>query len=318
MKFLGFLFAWAFPALLFGAAQTPERLRFDGMEEQLMATPLENYWSEVNPKPPALAQTSLSCWRGYVGTWEIIDKRLYLIKLDRHEIRPKDESFVEENVAVPFEPLFGHEGPIPAEWFSGVLRVARGQVITQVNAGFASVYDEDVFFVVEHGTVISERVIKNDPAAITSDADLAWRELPRISPTGGVRAVLPEENLYAEQGDWLGLPELTARTEELARTKTPFLVRGIRFPGKLWFPNRQGADAFYPLDTGGLKNLPANGVAIEATCTLVKTDKCYTLVASEVIELPPGLAVQRHPATSAATPMPVPQETRIAGSPDNP
>lgn len=314
MKRLGLLLALLLPVLVYAAAQIPERLRFDGMEEQLMATPLEDYWSGVNPKPPSLSQTSLSCWRGYIGTWEIIDKRLYLIKLDRHEIRPQGDSFAEENVSVPLEPLFGIQGPVPAEWFSGVLRVARGQVITQVNAGFASVYEEDVYFVVEHGTVVSERVIKNDPASVTSDADLAWRELPRISATGGVRAVLPEENAFAEQGDWLGQPELAARAGELAKSKASFVVRGVRFPGKLWFPNRTGEDAFYPLDTGGLKNLPASGMAIEATCTLVKTDDCYTLVASEVIELPPGLALQRGKPTAAC----LHSGTRIAGSPENP
>lgn len=317
MKIACLLAALVLPVLAHAAAQIPERIRFDGMEEQLMATPLEYFWSEVNPKPEALSQTSLSCWRGYVGTWEIIDKRLYLLKLDRHEIRPKDDTFVEQTVPVPFEPLFGREGPVPAEWFSGVLRVARGDVVVQVNAGYASVYQEDVFFVVDHGTIVSERVVKNDPQKVTSDSDLAWRELTRISPTGGVRAVLPEEAVEAEHGAWLDQAELTARSAELAKNKTCFEVRGIRFPGKLWFPNRAGEDAFFPLDTTGLKNLPANGVAIEATCTLVKTDDCYTLVASEIIELPPGLALQRsqprhHEVTEARA------STQLAGPGDGP
>jgi hypothetical protein len=311
MKSLCLLAAFLCPVLLFAAAQTPEKLRFDGMEEQLMATPLESFWTEQNPKPESLSQTSLACWRGYVGTWELIDKKLYLIKLERHEIRPKDETFVEHTEILPLEKIVGQEGPVPATWFSGVLRVARGEVITQVNAGFASVYDEDVYFIVEKGIITAQRTIKNDPTLVTSDADLAWRELTRISSTGGVRAVLPEEAVEAEQGNWLGQPELLARAEELAKSKATFEVRGIRFPGKLWFPNRTGADAFYPLDTGGLKNLPSSGVAIEATCTLVKTDDCYCLVASEIIELPPGLAIQR--STIASHAAPANNSPRLAG-----
>jgi len=293
MKRSRLLLILLFPTLIFGAAQMPEKIRFDGMEEQLMATPLENLWNDEHPKPATLTQTSLACWRGYVGTWEIINGKLHLLRLERHEIKPRDESFVEQTVNLPLAPLLGKEGPVPADWFSGVLRVARGNVIVQVNAGYASVYEEDVFFIVEHGKIVSRRVIKNDLASVTSESDLAWREFSRISATGAVRAALPEEAQEAEQGNWLGQPELAARRAELLKNKTSFEVRGIRCPGKLWFPNQNGADVFYPLDTTGLQNLPATGQAIEATCTLVEVDNCLCLVASEIIELPPGLAIQR-------------------------
>jgi len=303
------------PTLAFAAAQYPEKLRFGGQEEQLMATPLEDFWNDAHPKPVTLTQTSLSCWRGYVGTWEIIENKLHLLRLERHEINPKtDDSFVEQTITVPLQPLFGRDGPVPADWFSGVLRVARGQVISQVNVGYASVYEEDVFFVVDHGKIISRRVVKNDAASVTSESDLAWREFVRISPTGGVKAVLPEETLAAEQGNWLGQPELASRATELVQNKTNFEVRGIRFSGKLWFPTRTGDDIFYPLDTSGLQNLPANGLAIEATCTLVEKEKCLCLVASEIIELPPGLAIQRSKPLNRETNLP--SSTKIAVSSD--
>jgi hypothetical protein len=293
MKSCCLLLALLFPTFVFAAGQIPEKLRFDGLEEHLMATPLEDYWTDAHPKPATLTQTSLACWRGYVGTWEIIEYKLHLLRLERHEIRPKGDSFVEQTVEVPLKPLFGQEGPIPADWFSGVLRVARGDVLVQVNAGYASVYEEDVFFIIDHGIIVSRRTLKNSAANVTSESDLAWRELARISPTGAVRAELPEEALEAEQGNWLSLPELTARKDELLKNKASFEVRGIRFPGKIWFPGMNGTDVFYPLETTGLQGLPAPGQAIEATCTLVEADNCVRLVASEVIELPPGLAIQR-------------------------
>jgi hypothetical protein len=281
------------PSLLFAAAQYPEKLRIDGKEEQLMATPLEDFWNADHPRPESLSQTSWACWRGYIGTWEIIDNKLCLLRIERHEIWPKDDSFAEQAIEIPLQPLLGTDGPVSADWFSGVLRVARGQVLTQVNTGYASVYEEDLFLIVDHGAIISRRTIENDAASITSESDLAWREFGRISTTGGIKAALPEESLELEKGKWLDQSELSARAVELAKNKTSFQIRGIYLPGKLWFPRLLGTEATYPLDTPGLENLPSTGVAIEATCTLVETKTGLHLVASDLTELPPGFAIQR-------------------------
>ena len=293
MKHFTLLFILLSPALLFAAAQYPEKLRIDGKEEQLMATPLEDFWCPLHPRPESLSQTSWACWRGYIGTWEIIDNKLCLLRIERHEIWPKGDTFAEQVLEIPLQPLLGTDGPVSADWFSGVLRVARGQVLTQVNTGYASVYEEDLFLIVDHGTITSRHLIKNDAAAITSESDLAWREFGRISPTGGIKAALPEECVDLEKVKWLDQRELSERAVELAKNKTSFQIRGIYLPGKLWFPRQLGAEATYPLDTPNLENLPSTGVAIEATCTLVGTETDLRLVASDITELPPGFAIQR-------------------------
>jgi hypothetical protein len=292
------LLALSFPTLIFAAAQYPEKLRIDGKEEHLMATPLENFWGAEHPRPNTLTQTSWACWRGYVGTWEIIDNKLCLLQLARHEIRPKEDTFVEESIDLPLQPVFGTPGPVLAEWFSGVLRVARGQVLVQVNTGYASVYEEDLFLTVDHGNITSRRTVTNTAASITSESDLAWREFGRIDANGGVTAVLPESNLELEKGRWLGGRELAERADALAKNNASFEVRGIYFPGKLWFPNQLGEKATYPLDAPDLETLPSTGVAVEATCTLVATDKGLRLLATEINELPRGFAIQRQPPTS--------------------
>jgi len=174
-----------------------------------------------------------------------------------------------------------------------VLRVARGEIIAQVNTGFASVYEEDLFLIVDHGTITSQRLVKNDTSSITSESDLAWREFGRISSTGGIKASLPEDGLELEKGKWLDQRELSERTVELAKNKTSFEIRGIYLPGKLWFPRLLGTETSYPLDAPGLENLPSTGVAIEATCTLVDTENGPRLIATDITELPPGFAIQR-------------------------
>ncbi len=68
---------------------------------------------------------STACWRGYQGTWEIKNRRFYLVGLrGRLEL-------------VGGEPLF-------ADWFTGVLRIPRGEQILYVHMGFGSVYEQEV------------------------------------------------------------------------------------------------------------------------------------------------------------------------------
>lgn len=281
------------PLLMHAAAQNPEKVRIDGKDFLLLATPLEAFWNTAHPRPETLTQTNWDCWRGYIGTWEIANNTLSLVRLERHEIKPKDNAFAEHIINVPLHPLFGSNGPVTATWFSGVLRVARGRLLTTVNTGYASVYEEDLFLLVEYGRITARRSVKNDLSTLTSESDLAWRELGRIDKNGGITAMLPEENTELEKGTWLGQVELVLRTRELERDKTSFEIRGIYLPGKLWFPRLTGPEMTYPLDIPDAKNSPTPGVAITATCTLIETKTGPRLVASVISELPPGYAIQR-------------------------
>ncbi|MBK9992383.1 MAG: hypothetical protein IPP19_17095 [Verrucomicrobia bacterium] len=289
------------PALVFATAQYPEKLRIDGKEEHLMTTPLEEFWHAKYPRPDTLTQTSWACWRGYVGTWEIIGNKLCLLQLVRTEIRPKDDSFEEETTSLPLKTYFGTDGPVIAEWFTGVLRVARGPLLAQVNTGYASVYEEDLFLIVERGIVTARRIVKNSTASLTSESDLAWREFGRINPFGAITAALPEEGRSLEKGRWIGLPELEARSAELVKNKTTFEIRGIYMPGILWFPNQSGSCSSIQLEIPEPQPLPDAGVAVEATCVLVEAENGLRLVASELIELPAGFAVQRNTSTEQIT-----------------
>lgn len=267
-----------------------------------MATPLEEFWSTSYPRPDMLKQTSWSCWRGYIGTWEIIGDKLCLLQLERTEIKPKEDSFEEETILLPLKTYFGTDGPVIAEWFSGVLRVARGPLLVQVNTGFASVFEEDLFLIVVHGIITERRTVKNSTASITSESDLAWREFGRINPYGAISAALPEEILVLEKGRWFGLPELKERSADLIKNKTCFEIRGIYMPGMLLFPNQSNESNSIRLEIPEPQILPDAGVAVEVTCTLSGTENGLQLIASELVELPPGFAVQRSNSTTRTQP----------------
>jgi hypothetical protein len=83
-----------------------------------------------------------ACWREYVGTWEIKDSRFYLIHLEgRYN-------------------LVG-DGPLFADWFTGVLRIPRGEVLFYVHMGFETVCEEELLIEIENGVVGNACVIDN-------------------------------------------------------------------------------------------------------------------------------------------------------------
>jgi hypothetical protein len=101
---------------------------------------------------------STACWRGYQGTWEIKDGRFYLVALrGRFQLRRGE--------------------PILADWFSGVLRVPRGERLLYVHMGFGSVYEQEVHIKIENGRVMTTKVIDN--RGRKHDAwEIGWKNLP--------------------------------------------------------------------------------------------------------------------------------------------
>jgi hypothetical protein len=130
-------------------AQIHERLIFEGEETSMaFCPPLPQGHPRIIPIDPADTPAderdlfSTACWRRYEGTWEIKDGRFYLVAL-RGRYR-----------------LAGPE-PLPADWFTGTLRIPKGEVLLYVHMGFGSVYEQETHVKIEAGVVIACRVIDN-------------------------------------------------------------------------------------------------------------------------------------------------------------
>ncbi len=132
-------------------AQIPEGLILGGEETSMAGCPPlpDGHPRVFEPGPDDAVrnedhdvQESTDCWRGYQGTWEIKDGRFYLIGL-RGRFRLRDGE------------------PLLASWFSGVLRIPKGEVLQYVHMGFGSVYEQEVHAKVEKGLVVETRVVDN-------------------------------------------------------------------------------------------------------------------------------------------------------------
>jgi len=131
-------------------AQISEKLFYQGRPVRLCSEPLETYFSlSGEPRPFKLNHCS-ALWRGYVGTWEIINGHLYMI-----DISATSDS--EEEITL--DALFpGFPDRVYAHWYSGSLRITQGEQIKYVHSGYASQYEYETLLTVERGLVTATQV----------------------------------------------------------------------------------------------------------------------------------------------------------------
>lgn len=101
---------------------------------------------------------STACWRGYMGTWEIIDNKFYLKDIIGRYQKTTDD-------------------PIFADWFTGVLRIPQGELLQGIHMGFASVYEKELHIKIDKGVVVKQAEIDNTNKNINRDK-LAMSNLP--------------------------------------------------------------------------------------------------------------------------------------------
>ena len=133
-------------------AQVSETLWYDDKEHAMCSEPLSDYF-DLSGKRPKFAEMDTSCWRGYVGEWEIRDDRLYLIGLEGHFVNGEEAKL---------ESIFpGFPDRVFAHWYSGTIRIPEGKLLDYVHMGYESVYERDVFLTFEKGVLVDKRIRVN-------------------------------------------------------------------------------------------------------------------------------------------------------------
>jgi len=164
MTFVRHMFTVLLPAALvlviaspaWPTAQVPERIVYEGTEGFLFTDPLESYFTRDNPRPK-FASPHTACWRGYIASWEIREDTLYLTDI-KAWMRDKEG----KAAPVEFEQIFpGKAKPLKADWFTGTLRIPRGEPIKYVHMGYQTIYEYDVFLRIEAGKVVDRKTIDN-------------------------------------------------------------------------------------------------------------------------------------------------------------
>jgi hypothetical protein len=123
--------------------QVKERIIIDGEKFPLLnALSLPEGDSIIQHKK-GLIEKSSNCWRGYVGTWEIRDDKLYLIEFN----------------SGMYDVLTNL--PILADWITGIGKVATGEVKASSDWDMES-YETEMHLTFENGLVVKTENIKNN------------------------------------------------------------------------------------------------------------------------------------------------------------
>lgn len=125
-------------------AQIGERLRYQGEDVVMCTEPLADYFA-MGGRKPEFQFNCTALWRGYVGWWEIVAGRLYLAKLTGTLVDGSDTSL---------EAVFpGYPKRVFAHWYTGTIRIPRGQRLHYRHMGYGSVYERDEMLAFEQGVM---------------------------------------------------------------------------------------------------------------------------------------------------------------------
>ena len=133
-------------------AQFSENLTYEDQTLSMQTEPLAPFL-DAQPEPLQFQDFCTACWRRYVGRWEIIDGRLYLVEIKAHW---------EDGTPVQLEQLFpGYPQRVFAHWYTGMLRCGQGELLEYVHMGFASTYERDLLLYFNDGVLFKTEVRHN-------------------------------------------------------------------------------------------------------------------------------------------------------------
>lgn len=136
-------------------AQISELLQCQGEVVAMCTEPLSDYLAMggVNPR---FESNCTALWRGYVGSWEIVDDRLYLVGLS---------GTLEGGADVTLATIFpDFPNRVFAHWYSGTIRIPQGKQLKYVHMDYGSTFERDLFLDIERGVIVATRVRHNGTA----------------------------------------------------------------------------------------------------------------------------------------------------------
>ena len=133
-------------------AQTGENLHFEEKNYSMCTEPLNQYFM-LSGVYPEFEEPSTDLWRGYIGSWEIIENRLYLVYL---------KGFNRDGTESDLSALFPeYPDRVFAHWYCGTLRVPDGNILHFEHMGYGSIYERDLLINIERGIVKDVNITKN-------------------------------------------------------------------------------------------------------------------------------------------------------------
>ena len=167
-------------------AQIPDIIIIDGEEHSLFSNPLEQHFAKAG-RPGILDEgvASSANWRGHVATWTIEGGRLYLTKVEKEYAKERQPGAYEW-LPISLRKLFPNsKGRVIADWYTGTLRVPRGEELQYVHMGYGSIYQRELRITIRNGQVVEAKEIRRSLDAKTNVCTATVAELRSMTVGGG-------------------------------------------------------------------------------------------------------------------------------------
>lgn len=150
-------------------AQISESLTYQGKDYSLCAEPLSPRLVRRRNKHIRFQRRNTACSRGYVGSWEIVEDHLYLVRISAN---------FPDGRAVTIGDLFPDSPDrVFAGWVTGELRCPSGRLLGYVHSGYSSVFERDLLLRFQDGVLVDQRTVVNEPPE-PNEFDLLFDDLP--------------------------------------------------------------------------------------------------------------------------------------------
>lgn len=195
----------------FGTAQIPDILIYKRDTLYLFDCPLDYFPDQGLINPKRLFGSSgcfyTACYRNYVATWTIEGNKLYLLSI-KNACYPTDMKYVNASFNAgadttgkeyaDLETLFPDKfanGKVSADWVNTKIISPKGKMLYYINDGFMSIFEKEVEFTFEKGTLIQMQEFDNSKtrtSKYTQDLELLkefiknnidYSNLPRLDKT---------------------------------------------------------------------------------------------------------------------------------------
>jgi hypothetical protein len=195
----------------FGTAQIPDILIYKSDTLYLFDCPLDYFPDQGLINPKRLFGCSgcfyTACYRNYIATWKIEGNKLYLLNL-KNTCYPSDMKYVNASFNsgadtlgkeyADLDSLFPDkfaDGKVSADWVNCKIIAPKGKMLYYINDGFMSIFEKELEFTFEKGTLFELQEFDNSKTRIskyTQDPELImefiknnidYSNLPRLDKT---------------------------------------------------------------------------------------------------------------------------------------
>ena len=113
----------------------------------MYAEPFNSFLTKNNIE---LKFPSTACWRGYYGTWEIRDRKLFLTNI---------EAYLDYNNIVGVEYFFSLKKFVLANWFTGTLNIKTRKIPYPFSVMESMKFLRELHVDIETGIIVGETAI---------------------------------------------------------------------------------------------------------------------------------------------------------------